>query len=63
MQSTRLAQSVFEVQSALLVQSNWHERVAFQRSAFGQLTASNDVVATIFISLFLSPPPYLAKVA
>ena len=41
----------------------WHERAAFQRSAFGRSTAGNDVVATIFISLFSSffpvffPPP------
>ena len=28
------------------------ERAAFQRSAFGQSTAGNDVVATIIISLF-----------
>ena len=26
---------------------NWHERVAFQRSAVGRSTAGNDVVATI----------------
>ena len=31
---------------------NWHERAAFQRSAFGRSTAGNDVVATIIISLF-----------
>ena len=31
---------------------NWHERAAFQRSAFGRSTAGNDVVATIFIRLF-----------
>ena len=30
----------------------WHERAAFQRSAFGRSTAGNDVVATIIISLF-----------
>ena len=30
----------------------WHKRAAFQRSAFGRLTAGNDVVATIFICLF-----------
>ena len=30
----------------------WRERAAFQRSAFGRLTAGNDVVATIIISLF-----------
>ena len=29
----------------------WHERVKFQRSAFGRSTAVNDVVATVFISL------------
>ena len=32
----------------------WHERAAFQRSAFGRLTAGNDVVATIIISLLPS---------
>ena len=31
----------------------WHERVAFQQSAFVRLTAGNDVVATIIIILFL----------
>ena len=31
----------------------WHEHAAFQWSAFGRSTAGNDVVATIFISLFL----------
>ena len=31
---------------------NWHERSAVKRSAFGQSTAGNDVVATIVISLF-----------
>ena len=30
----------------------WHERAAFQRSAFGRSTADNDVVATVSISLF-----------
>ena len=30
----------------------WHERAAFQRSAFGWSNAGNDVVATIIISLF-----------
>ena len=30
----------------------WRERAAFQRSAFGQSTAGNDVVATIFIRIF-----------
>ena len=35
----------------------WHERAEFQQSAFGRSTAGNDVVATIFISLF-SPPPF-----
>ena len=30
----------------------WHERAAFQWSAFGQSTAGNDVVATIFIRIF-----------
>ena len=30
----------------------WRERGAFQRLAFGQSTAGNDVVATIFIRLF-----------
>ena len=36
---------------------NWRERAAFQRSAFGRSTAGNDVVATIFIRLFLFFPP------
>ena len=31
---------------------NWHECAAFQQSAFGRSTAGNDLVATIFISLF-----------
>ena len=31
----------------------WRERAAFQLSAFGRSTAGNDVVATIFIPLFL----------
>ena len=30
----------------------WRERAAFQRPAFGQSTAGNDIVATILISLF-----------
>ena len=30
----------------------WRERAAFQRSAFGRSTAGDDVVATIFISIF-----------
>ena len=30
----------------------WHERAAFQRSAFGRLTAGNDVVATINVIIF-----------
>ena len=34
--------------------ANWRERAAFQRSVYGRSTAGNDVVATIFISLFLS---------
>ena len=38
---------------------NWHERVVFQRSAFGRSTAGNDVAATILISLFLRSPPLL----
>ena len=33
--------------------TNWHERVAFQRPAFGRSTTGNDVVATIFIRFFL----------
>ena len=37
----------------------WRERAAFQRSAFGRSTASNDVVATIFIRLFLFFPVFL----
>ena len=38
----------------------WHERKAFQRSAFGRSTAGNYVVATIIISLFffLFSPPF-----
>ena len=36
----------------LRVSEYWRERAAFQRSAFGQSTAGNDVVATIFIRLF-----------
>ena len=36
----------------------WHERTAFQWSAFGQSTAGNDVVAIIFISLFFFPPRF-----
>ena len=39
----------------------WHERTAFQRSAFRQLTAGNDVVATIFILPFLFPPPFFPR--
>ena len=39
----------------LLGELNWHERAAFQRSAFGRSTADSDVVATILISLFSSP--------
>ena len=35
--------------------SFWHERAVLQRSAFGQWTAGNEVVATILISLYLSP--------
>ena len=36
----------------------WRERAAFQRLAFGQSTAGNDVVATIFIiPFFFSPFP------
>ena len=31
---------------------HWHERAVFQRSAFGRLTAGNDVVATKNIILF-----------
>ena len=31
----------------------WCERAVFQRSAFGRSTAGNDVVATIFIRIFL----------
>ena len=32
--------------------SFWHERAVLQRSAFGQWTAGNEVVANILISLF-----------
>ena len=35
---------------------NWHERAAFQRSAFGRSTAGNGVVAIIFISRSLFSP-------
>ena len=37
-----------------------HEHAEFQRSALGQSTAGNDVVATIFVSLFffLFPPRF-----
>ena len=38
--------------------NKWRERAAFQWSAFGQSTAGNDVVATIFISLFLFFPVF-----
>ena len=34
---------------------NWHDRVTFQQSAFGRLTAGNDVMATIFI---IFPPVF-----
>ena len=34
---------------------NWHECMAFQRSAFRRSTAGNEVVATFFI--ILPPPP------
>ena len=52
-------QTVIETENAGLLgtthqpfKGNWHERAAFQRSAFGRRsTASNDVVATIFIIL------------
>ena len=33
----------------------WHERAAFQQSAFRRSTAGNDVVATIFIRFFFPP--------
>ena len=36
----------------VLINTNWRERAAFQRSAFGRSTAGNDVVATIFIRIF-----------
>ena len=35
----------------------WHKRATFQRSAFGRLTAGNDVVATIIINVFSFFPP------
>ena len=38
---------------------HWHERAAFQRSAFGRSTAGNDVVVAIIISLFFSFWPFL----
>ena len=41
----------FEVQEFENV--NWHECAAFQRSAFGRSSAGNDVVASIFISLWI----------
>ena len=37
---------------------NWREHAVFQRSAFGGSTAGNDVVATIFIRLFLFFPRF-----
>ena len=48
------------------ITSFWHERAAFQRSAFGRSTDGNDVVVTIHISLFsgvLGSKNLLAKVA
>ena len=48
--------------SILIPSGNW--RAVFQRSAFRQSTAGNDVVATIFISQeCLDQKTYLAKVA
>ena len=43
-----------QTEEQIVSESNWRERAAFQRSAFGRSTAGNDVVATIFISLFFS---------
>ena len=40
----------------------WHERAAFQRSAFGRSTAGNDIVATVSIPLF-SPRFFFPSVA
>ena len=37
-----------------------HERAPFQRSLFGRSTVGNDVVATIFIRLFLFFPPFFS---
>ena len=45
----------------LPITNNWHERAAFQRSAFGRSTAGIDVVATI--SIRSDQKTYLAKVA
>ena len=39
----------------------WHERAAFQLSAFGRSTAGNDVVATIFIRIFFPPHFFLRR--
>ena len=39
----------------------WQERAAFQRAAFRRVTAGNDIVATISISLFLPPPFFLRR--
>ena len=39
----------------------WHERAAFQRSAFERSTAGNDVVATMIISLFLFLSPHFSN--
>ena len=43
---------------------NWHDCAVFQRSAFRRSTAGNDIVVTIFISLFpffsLPPLPFFS---
>ena len=46
---------------SLICYTYWHERAAFQRSAFGRLTAGNDVVAIIIISLFFFFPVFFPQ--
>ena len=45
----------------LLLFNFWRERAVFQRSAVGRSTASNDVVATIFIRLFSFFFPFFSR--
>ena len=55
----RLASAESKYQSLKQQTTNfWRERAVFQRSAFGRLTAGNDVVATIFIRIFFFFPPF-----